>query len=168
MDKSPAFTGTQVNYFVICPRKLWLFTKGLSMEHTSEAVAIGRLLHESAYAREQKEILIDNRIQIDFSSSPPLIHEVKKSKKMEDAHRLQLLYYLYYLKTEKDLTDLKGQLHYPKLRRTEEIELTPEDERRLQEILSQIEEVLKRPTPPPRLEKMAICKKCSYYEMCYT
>jgi CRISPR-associated exonuclease Cas4 len=88
MNESLTFTGTQVNYFVICPRKLWLFTKGLTMEHASEAVALGRLLHESAYQREQKEILIDNRIRIDFSSSPAIIHEVKKSKKMEDAHRL--------------------------------------------------------------------------------
>jgi len=167
MNESLAFTGTQVNYFVICPRKLWLFSKGLTMEHTSEAVALGRLIHESAYAREKKEILIDDRIRIDFTSSPGIIHEVKKSKKMEDAHRFQLLYYLYYLK-QKGVADLKGRLHYPKLKRTEEVELTPENEAELKEILGKMKAVLKQTTAPPKLDKVSICKKCSYYEWCYT
>ncbi|OQX22202.1 MAG: CRISPR-associated protein Cas4, partial [Candidatus Altiarchaeales archaeon A3] len=26
------FTGTQINYFIVCPRKLWLFTKNIEME----------------------------------------------------------------------------------------------------------------------------------------
>ncbi len=161
------FTGTQVNYFLICPRKLWLFSKGLTMEHMSEAVALGSLIHESAFQREQKEILIDNRIRIDFSSSPGVIHEVKKSKKMEEAHRFQLLYYLYYLK-QKAVTELRGRLHYPKLKRTEEVELTPENERALKEILTKMNEILGNPTPPAKIDKLSICKKCSYYELCYT
>jgi CRISPR-associated exonuclease Cas4 len=78
MNNSLGFTGTQVNYFVIYPRKLWLFSKGLTMEHTSEAVALGRLIHESAFAREKKEILIDDRIRIDFSGSPAIIYAKRK------------------------------------------------------------------------------------------
>ena len=51
MDAS-AFTGTQVNYYAICHRKLWLFSRDIEMERKHEAVQIGRLLSEESYARE--------------------------------------------------------------------------------------------------------------------
>jgi len=39
----------KVNYWVVCPRKVWLYTKGFRREPLSERVALGRLLHERAY-----------------------------------------------------------------------------------------------------------------------
>jgi len=166
MDKSPVFTGTQVNYCIVCPRKLWLFSHDLDMEHTSELVELGKLIHEASYAREKKEILIE-RIKIDFSGKEGVIHEVKKSNKLEEAHTYQLLYYLYYLK-QKGVTSIRGEIDYPKLRKKVTVELTPEAERELQEILKKIEHVLAQRQPPPRIDKLSICKKCSYYELCYT
>lgn len=167
MTSSPLFTGTQVNYSLVCPRKLWLFSRDLDMEHTSEYVELGRLIHESSFQRAEKEILID-RIKIDFSDREGCIHEVKKSDAVEEAHIFQLLYYLYYLKHNKGLTDLKGKIHYPKLRQTLDVELTPEREAELERVLGKINEILKQDEPPPRLEKISFCKKCSYYELCYT
>lgn len=166
MTNSLIYTGIQVNYCMVCPRKLWLFSHDLSMEHMSELVELGKLIHETSYTRERKEIQIE-RIKIDFSGKEGIIHEVKKSSKLEAAHRYQLLYYLYYLK-QKGITDLKGILHYPKLRQKVEVELTPEAEKKLEEILKKMGEILQSEKPPPRLEKMSICKKCSYYELCYT
>ncbi|HQO50424.1 MAG TPA: Dna2/Cas4 domain-containing protein, partial [Bacteroidales bacterium] len=40
-------TGTHFNYFQLCQRKLWLFHNGMQMEHTSELVDEGRLIHET-------------------------------------------------------------------------------------------------------------------------
>jgi CRISPR-associated exonuclease Cas4 len=164
---SPLFTGTQVNYSLVCPRKLWLFSKDLDMEHTSEYVELGRLIHESSFAREEKEILID-RIKIDFSARQGVINEVKKSDAVEEAHVFQVLYYLYYLKHAKGLTEIKGKIHYPRLRQTLNVELTPEREAELEKILEKIKQILASDQPPPRLEKVSFCKKCSYYELCYT
>lgn len=164
---SPIFTGTQVNYCLVCPRKLWLFSKDLDMEHTSEYVELGRFIHESSFARQDKEILID-RIKIDFSGGDGIIHEVKKSDAVEEAHVFQVLYYLYYLKRAKGLSGLKGRIHYPKLRQTLDVELTPEREAALEQILMKIEDILTSEQPPPRLEKISFCKKCSYYELCYS
>ena len=80
---SPTITGTQVNYYLICHRKLWLFTHNINMEHTSEAVEIGSLVHEQSYTRRNKEIVLEG-IKIDFfDKNHGVIHEVKKSKKME-------------------------------------------------------------------------------------
>jgi CRISPR-associated exonuclease Cas4 len=105
----PTYTGTQVNYYVVCPRKLWLFSHQIEMEHNSALVQLGKVIHEHTYSRERrKNLVIDNRIVVDFYEDGTL-HEVKKSNRMDDAHRLQLLYYLYYLK-QKGVVGITGEL----------------------------------------------------------
>ncbi len=42
-------TGTHFNYYQICHRKLWLFANGINMEHMSDAVYDGKLIHEGSY-----------------------------------------------------------------------------------------------------------------------
>ncbi len=37
-ETSPIFIGTQINYYFVCQRKLWLFSHNLTMEHTSDTV----------------------------------------------------------------------------------------------------------------------------------
>src|SRR4028119_2330924 len=95
----PQFTGTQVNYYAICHRKLWLFSHGVQMERENENVQIGKLIGDNSYKREQKEIAIDDRIVIDWMETKVnpdgslTLHETKKSKAFDAAHRLQVLYY---------------------------------------------------------------------------
>jgi len=50
LEEVLAFTGTQVNYYFVCKRTLWLFSHGLDMEETSDLVLLGRFLHERGYA----------------------------------------------------------------------------------------------------------------------
>ncbi|MDP2208215.1 MAG: Dna2/Cas4 domain-containing protein, partial [Bacteroidota bacterium] len=59
-------TGTHINYYFVCHRKLWLFSHGLSMEQTSDTVLIGKLIDENSYSREEKGIDIDGVINIDW------------------------------------------------------------------------------------------------------
>jgi len=49
-------TATHINYYHICHRKLWLFSNGINMEHTSEIVADGKLLHETSYPQRAGNI----------------------------------------------------------------------------------------------------------------
>ena len=157
--------GVKVNYFFICKRKLWLYSKNLTMESGSDQVTLGRLLHDRAYRYEPKrEIMIDNLIKIDLFESS-VIHEVKYSRKMEDAHRWQLLYYLYYLK-QLGLDGLKGEINYPKLRRKEEVELNSEAEAKMPQILEQIKQI-ESLSEPPEFSFSRICKPCSYAELCW-
>lgn len=111
-DTSPNYTGTQVNYYFVCHRKLWLYSHGLDMEHTSDVVYMGKLISEESYQREKKELLIDGAIKIDFLGRDGVIHEVKKSDKVEQAHEFQLLYYLYYLK-QKGISNVRGRSIIP-------------------------------------------------------
>lgn len=89
----------------------------------------GKDVHEDSYGRNKKEITIDNKITLDWREDG-VIHEVKLTDKMEAAHQFQLLYYIYYLK-QKGVSDLCGQIDYPKLRQTQEVFLTPEKEAEL-------------------------------------
>lgn len=172
MSSLPTFTGTQVNYFAICRRKLWLFSNGVEMEREHENVQLGKLLSEESYSRAQKEISIDDRIVIDWMESRVgedgvlVLHEVKKSRSFDSAHRLQLLYYIYYLKCKG--VEARGEIDYPLLKKREEIELTPENEAELKEVLEGIGQVVDSSQPPPRLEKKRLCEKCAYFELCWS
>jgi len=160
-----SYTGTQVNYYFVCKRKLWLFSHDLTMEHSSDLVRIGKLVHEGSYQRKFKEVMIGN-IKLDFIRKGIFeIHEVKKSRKIERAHEYQLLYYLYYLKRLS--LAAKGFINYPLLRRTVEVELTEEREEELEGALTDMGRLLVRPEPPPP-ERKGYCKKCSYAELCWS
>ena len=76
-------TGTMINYYFVCHRKLWLHVHRLSFEEQHENVQLGKLLDQSSYTREKKQIMIDETVNIDFLQDWKIIHEVKKSKSME-------------------------------------------------------------------------------------
>lgn len=136
------------------------------MEQESDNVSLGKQLHEKSYKKE-KEFLIDNLINVDFikSKDPIEIHEVKKTQSMEKSHEFQLLYYMYYLKNEKDIDNTVGYLNYPSLRKEIKIELTEDKEVQLEEILEDIANIINSDIPKPK--KTRICRKCAYFEFCF-
>jgi len=134
------------------------------LEQESELVKLGKLVHESSY-RGTREVDF-GPIVVDFmrEGDQLVLHEVKKSRKLEDAHLQQMLYYLYYLK-QKGVAAV-GRIDYPKLRKTRDVELTPENELGIKGILESIHEILSE-DKPPKVEKKRICRKCSYFEFCW-
>lgn len=154
-----------INYYFICERKLWYFVNKINMEHNSELVEMGKLVDENSYGRERKSILIDEMINIDFLKDWKIIHEVKKSRKLDIAGKWQLKYYIWVLRN-KGVNIEKGILDYPLLRKREEIYLDETEEQELIELLEKVREVINRELPPKVINK-AFCKKCSYYELCY-
>jgi len=76
------YTGTQINYYFVCHRKLWLFTRDIRFENENEYVQLGRLIDENSYKRNKKQIEI-GKIKIDFIDNKGVIHEVKKSNRIE-------------------------------------------------------------------------------------
>lgn len=158
-------SGTMFYYYFVCKRKLWFFTNEIQMESENEDVIIGKLIDENSYSRELKHVLIDNTVNIDFIKEWKILHEVKKQKSVEEAGIWQLKYYIYFLR-KRGINIEKGILDYPKLKKREEIFLTEEDEKRIEEILLEIREIVNLKLPP-KLEKLKICKKCAYFEYCY-
>lgn len=164
-------TGTQVHYYVLCPRKLWWYTHGIEQEHVeagtgAENVALGRQIHADSYPEQaRKEVMIDDLLRLDFTDDG-VVHEIKKSKGGQRATQFQLLYYLYYLKHEKGI-ETTGMIDYPKQRRKEEVILTPELEMEVEKILHGIAVVRTMESPPVVKEPMALCKKCAYQDLCW-
>lgn len=158
-------TGVEINYYYVCKRKLWYFTHGISMEHNSTRVEIGKEVHEESFNRNKKEIMIDNLICLDFIDKELVINETKLTKAMDTASKYQILYYIYYLE-KKGVDGVKGVLHYPKSKRKEVIELTDDDRLALEETIKAIY-IIKNQNSVPPLENSKKCKKCSYYELCY-
>lgn len=158
-------TGVMVYYYFVCKRKLWYFSNDLNMEFNSELVGIGKLIDETSYGREKKHILIDETINIDFLKDWKVIHEVKKSKKMDEAAKWQLKYYIWVLRN-KGVDIEKGILDYPLLRKREEIFLDKEEQEELELVLEDIEKMISSKLPPNTINKQ-ICKKCAYYALCY-
>lgn len=91
-------TDTHFNYYQFCRRKLWLFANGINMEQESDLVYEGKLVHESSYPQrtsKYEEVEIDG-IKVDFyDAKNKVIHEIKKSNKVNKAHEWQLKYYMY-------------------------------------------------------------------------
>lgn len=163
-SKTISFTGTQINYYFVCKRKLWFFSHGMEAEHDSDLVLLGKLLHQRSYQRKLKEVEV-GRIKIDFIESNKEVHEIKRSRKIENAHIFQLLYYLYFLKKNSGI-QTKGVLNYPLLRRNVDVELTPEKEKELENILADIGRTIAQ-EKPPEAKWLNYCKSCAYRELCW-
>ena len=161
-------TGTHFNYYFSCHRQLWLFANSIQMEHTSDTVYEGKLIHETTYPQRSskyEEIAIDG-IKIDFyDAKNKVIHEIKKSPKLHEAHIWQLKYYIYIL-GQAGIKGVSGILEYPKERQTEEVYLSTIDIERIKELEKEITEIINS-EKVPLLEKKARCKNCSYYDFCF-
>lgn len=158
-------TGVMVYYNLICKRKLWYFIHEIRMEQDNENVKLGKLLDDSSYAREEKHVNIDDTINIDFIRSRGVIHEVKKSRKIEEASIWQVKYYLYYLK-QRGVDGITGKIDYPLLKQSVAVQLEREDEDKMQEMLEEIRVIGER-SLPPELIRQKICKSCAYFDLCY-
>ena len=158
-------TGVMIYYYFVCKRKLWYFTNEINMETENENVMLGKLLDENSYKKDDKQINIDNVINIDFIREHRELHEVKKSRAIEEAGIWQGKYYLYYLK-KRGVSDLKAKIDYPLIKKNVVVELTQEDELRLEEIIREIIEI-KNQLLPPDFESKKICNKCAYHDLCF-
>ena len=168
--------GIYFNYYQVCKRKLWLFANGINMEHTSDTVYDGKLLHETSYpqrAERYEEMLISAEYegitligQIDyFDARIKVIHEIKPSDKVEEAHVRQVKFYLWLLELN-GVDGATGILEYPKLRKMDEVLFSDEDRKLLQESVSEIRSLIENESCPSTINAK-ICKNCSYYDFCY-
>ncbi len=162
-------TGTHFNYYLVCHRKLWLFAHSINMEHSSDLVYEGKMIHETSYpqrAERYKEVEL-NGIKIDFfDSKNKVIHEIKKSRKEHESHVWQIMYYIFRLE-EAGIEGVSGLLEYPKERKTEEILMGQPERERIKEMETEITTIIHSEKCPVKIA-MSKCKKCSYYDFCYS
>lgn len=158
-------SGIMIYYYFVCKRKLWYYLNQINMEQNSELVSIGKILDETTYKDEKKGILIDNTINVDFIEKGAILHEVKKTKAIEEAGIWQIKYYMYYLE-EKGVKNVQAKIDYPLLRKTEQIFLEEKDKEILKNVIEEIEELNKSEKIPKKINSK-ICKNCAYFDLCY-
>lgn len=169
-------TGTHINYYRLCHRKLWLFANNIQMEQTSDLVADGKVIEEESYLQrsdkysqielsyEFNNISLTGKIDF-FDTKNKIIHETKRSNKVEKAHIWQVKFYLWLLNLN-DIEAEKGIIEYPKMRITEEVILTKDDIHYLEKTVLEIKTIIESSICPSVINAK-ICKSCSYYEFCY-
>lgn len=169
-------TATHINYYRLCKRKLWLFANHIQMEQTSDLVADGKLIEEESYLQRSERysqvelsvpfegINLTGKIDF-FDTCDRVVHETKRSNKVEVAHIWQVKFYLWLLQLN-EIEAEKGVIEYPRLREKEDVFLEQSDINYLQTTVKKIEQLLKSEYCPPVINAK-ICKSCSYYDFCY-
>lgn len=171
-----SINATLINLYHVCLRECWLHANGIRMETTSDIVADGKLLHETSYpqrAERYTEIALSvtfNEIELSgkvdfYDANEKVIHEIKRSDKVEKAHEWQVKFYIWLLLLN-GIENACGIIEYPKLRERKQITFTEEDEVYLKEVVIKVLAIINNDICPPKIHSM-ICKSCSYYELCY-
>ncbi|BDD07498.1 CRISPR-associated protein Cas4 [Aureibacter tunicatorum] len=161
-------TALHVHYLHICHRKLWLFSNGIGMEHTSDAVADGTLLHDTAYAHRTKryvELDIPGGKIDYYDPANKVIHETKRSGKMEQAQQAQIKFYLYQLHELGIVAS--ASLDYPEERKSDKIIWLDSDHKLVDSWISQVHQIAIAEISPPKREQR-FCQSCAYYDFCWS
>lgn len=159
-------TGTDIWYYYICPREVWLMKHQIAPDSEDENLEIGRFIHEYRYGRSKQELEIGS-IKIDRLANRKghlVVQEVKKSSRFMKSAKMQLLYYLYTIRQMG--IEAKGELLFPEERKKEVVEWTEAAQQELEQAIADIRRIARMPVPPPP-KKISFCAKCAYREYCW-
>ena len=172
-----SLTATHINYYHICERKLWLFSNGIHMEHSSDTVYDGKLLHEISYPQRPEKyteielsaslesgVILSGKIDF-YDAAGKQIHEIKRSSNVEEAHVWQVKFYILLFELN-GVDGVTGLLEYPSFRQTTQVNMGSDDRNYIMKVISEIQDLVLAEECPPLLHKK-ICKSCSYFDFCY-
>ena len=169
---------TLINLYHVCHRELWLHAQGIRMEHTSEVVYEGKLIGETTYgerADSNTQLSLEWPLgggwsataKIDFyDSRRRTVHETKKSGRMEAAHVAQVKFYLWLLQ-KNGVKGATGIIEYPRQRQRLRVSLEPGEEQEIERWIAEVRHIISAPDCPGVIDK-PLCKRCSYFEFCYS
>lgn len=139
--------------------------KKINLEDNSEAVRIGRVLHENKNDLENSEVEIDH-IKADKITNQYIV-EYKKSDADLQATIMQVKYYMYVLKQKGITRDGKIEI-FEKNKQNKKIHYIENNEQIEEEIetLKENIEDLYYMKVPPKLQNKNKCKRCAYHNYC--
>jgi CRISPR-associated exonuclease Cas4 len=163
-EPSVRITGLMVQYYHVCKRELWFMSRGVDIDRETTNIQRGTHVDETSYQNSRSSFMIDNRIQLDVLDSGDVM-EVKVSSTLEKPARMQLVFYLWYLREMHDVKK-EGVLAYPTERKREQVSLTESMVEEIEETIDGILHILAR-EQPPELEKKPYCDSCLYQDLCW-
>ncbi|WP_462112708.1 CRISPR-associated protein Cas4 [Campylobacter concisus] len=164
MFSKDQITGTLVNYYVTCKREAWLYAHQIHADQEDENVLMGKALADIKESNLQDFAFSNLKFdKLSKQRGHYLITEYKKSLKNELAGKMQLLFYIYLLKTGLNLKEVKGKLISGK--KVILVDDTSENFALVEKILSEIS-VLANLEKPPKFTSCKFCKNCAYHDYC--
>lgn len=162
---SSLITGTLVHYYVTCKREAWLYSRKISADQYDENILMGKALAE--IKEEQLQEFPFSHLKFDRIGKQRghyLVTEYKKTMRNPEGAKMQLLFYMYQLKTALKLKEINGKVISGK--KVLYIEGNESNMTMMQNLIEEITVFLQTLKPPP-LEKIAFCKKCGYRDYCF-
>ena len=158
-------SGQHFSYYIICKTKLWLHHHRLIFADENQNVQIGRIIDEKHFKQDNKVNLgFAVADFIDITKDKIIISEVKKSNKMSEAHKLQLLHFMYIINT--DDKDIIGKLRYPTTNKIIRLELDADNITYYINTKNKIKNIISGDMP--NIEWKNACKSCSMREFCHS
>lgn len=139
-------------------------SRGIDIDRETTNIQRGTHVDENSYQNARSSFMIDNRIQLDVLESGDVM-EVKVSSNLEEPARMQLLFYLWYLREIHDI-EKDGVLAYPTERKRESVGLDESMTGKVESTIEGILDVVAR-EQPPELEKKSYCDSCLYQDFCW-
>lgn len=162
-----AASGVLVWYYYTCHRQVWLMSREINPHQDDPLLEIGRFLQETSYPKERKSIRLEN-MQIDLikrKGRDVVVGEVKKSSRYLQSARMQLIFYLDFLRDYGIYAT--GELLFPRERKVIPVEMSELDIGELRRAKEGIEEIL-RLEYPPKAEYISFCCPCAYRGFCWS
>ena len=157
-------TGTLVNYYITCKREAWLYAHNIHANQEDENMLMGKALADIKESGLQDFAFSNLKFdKLSKQRGHYLITEYKKSLKNPEAGKMQLLFYIYLLKTGLNLKEVKGKLISGKT--VIAIEDNAENFTKIETILNGIAALVNEPKPP-KFGPQKICESCAYRDYC--
>jgi CRISPR-associated exonuclease Cas4 len=158
-------TGTLIHYYATCKREAWLFSRKISADQWDENILMGKALAE--IKEEQLHSFPFSNLKFDKIGKERghyMVTEYKKSMSNPEGAKMQLLFYMWQLKTSLKLKVINGKVISG--RTVIFVEGNEENMKMIEELMVEMSEFLSQTTPPPFVE-IKFCKGCGYRDYCY-
>lgn len=157
--------GTLVHYYATCPREAWLYSRRIHADQWDENILMGKALAE--IKEENLHTFPFSHLKFDKIGKERghyLVTEYKKSMSNPEGAKMQLLFYMYQLKTSLKLKVINGKVISG--RKVIFVEGNEENMSKMKGLIREISHFLEKPAPPS-FREIIFCKRCGYRDYCY-
>ncbi len=158
-------TGTLIHYYTTCKREAWLYSRKIVADQWDENILMGKALAD--IKEEQLQQFPFSNLKFDKIGKQRghyLVTEYKKSMKNPDAAKMQLLFYMYQLKTSLKLKEINGKVISGK--KVIFVAGSEENFAKVEALVEEICHFLSDDKAPP-FQENRFCKNCGYRDYCF-
>ena len=156
--------GTLIHYYATCKREAWLYSRRIHADQWDENILMGKALAE--IKEEQLQDFPFSNLKFDKIGKQRghyLVTEYKKSMRNPEGAKMQLLFYMWQLKTSLKLKEINGKVISG--RTVIYVEGSDENMGKIGQYVDEVSAFLGTVMPPPFIE-IKFCKSCGYRDYC--